>query len=185
MIMYIQSSTDGQGQQINILEDKLLMILNCVKFSAPERFSYNLERVIFKCIPCTRTDISSIPREITSGEWPRWWFIDIGSGNGLVPGAFRQQPLPEPVLTKLGIIEPQCWFNIYSGTNLVMAAPVDALASNCAKPSTATALTTERHVYLKIPIAINGWYWVALIDQITSFKMADKISFNLITLVKT
>ena len=30
---------------------------------------------------------------------PYWWYVNIGTGNGLVP--LGNKPLPEPVLTKI------------------------------------------------------------------------------------
>ena len=41
-----------------------------------------------------------------------WWWVNIGSGNGLVPS--ENKPLPEPMLTQIyGITRPQ-WVNPWS-----------------------------------------------------------------------
>ena len=80
----------------------------------PRKDSRNLEFVSFKLI--SRLDALWICPQVNATR-QNWWFVNIGSGNGLVPSG--NKPLPETTSTKLDTVSPlghnglTCWVQQY------------------------------------------------------------------------
>ena len=70
----------------------ILEVWGYINSLTPGRCSCNLKLIIFKLM--SRIDVLSLSCEIVLRWMPHWWFIKIGSDNGLVPPG--NKPLPEP-----------------------------------------------------------------------------------------
>ena len=88
----------------------------------PRRCGNNLSSVISNFYLCITDRYIVIPGKLFSCEYHRthWWYVSIGSGNGL--GAVRHKPLPWPMLTQIDM-----WPSGVTGRQWVnTAAPTDA-----------------------------------------------------------
>ena len=89
------SSSSNENIEQNINE---CVCLNMINSLAPGGFDYSIKLVNFKLT--STINILSIFHEIAITT-PHWSFINIGSGNGLVPSG--NKPLPEPMLTLIPV----------------------------------------------------------------------------------